>query len=150
MKDTNSEVCIMISQLRKRRGVIQEWEGGKEGWGWLVGQDSDGEECLVRGSVVVEQGEVDWDNIVGQAVVYCCRRQKKKGNVATKVWVGREEEQAEHVNMPEHVNVPEMEKAVESRMAGREQVVQGRVTHWVPEQEAGVIQTEEGDVIVTR
>ena len=95
MKDTNSEVCIMISQLRKRRGVIQEWEGGKEGWGWLVGQDSDGEECLVRGSVVVEQGEVDWDNIVGQAVVYCCRRQKKKGNVATKVWVGGEEEQAE-------------------------------------------------------
>ena len=150
MKDTYSEVCIMISQLRKRRGVIQEWEGGKEGWGWLVGQDSGGEECLVRGGVVVEQGEVDWDNIVGQAVVYCCRRQKKKGNVATKVWVGLEEDQAEHVNMPEHVNVPEMEKAVESRMAGREQVVQGRVTHWVPEQEAGVIQTEEGDVIVTR
>ena len=150
MKDTNSEVCIMISQLRKRRGVIQEWEGGKEGWGWLVGQDSSGEECLVRGGVVVEQGEVDWDNIVGQAVVYCCRRQKKKGNVATKVWVGLEEDQAEHVNMPEHVNVPEMEKAVESRMAGREQKVQGRVTHWVPEQEAGVIQTEEGDVIVTR
>ena len=52
----------------------------------------------MRGSVVVEQGEVDWDNIVGQAVVYCCRRQKKKGNVATKVWVGGEEEQAEHVN----------------------------------------------------
>ena len=104
----------------------------------------------MRGGVLVEQVEVDWDNIVGQAVVYCCRRQKKKGNVATKVWVGLEEDQAEHVNMPEHVNVPEMEKAVESRMAGREQVVQGRVTHWVSEQEAGVIQTEEGDVIVTR
>lgn len=52
--------------MRKRRGVILEWEGGKEGWGWLVSQDSTGgeeEECLVRGFVVVEQGEVDWQNI---------------------------------------------------------------------------------------
>lgn len=36
------------------------------------------------------------------------------------------------------------------RLAGLPAMVEGRVTHWVPEQLAGVIQTEEGDVLVTR
>ena len=146
--------------------MILEWEGGKEGWGWLVSQDStgEGEECLVRGSVVVEQGEGDWQNIVGQTVEYCCRRLKKKGNVATRVWLGKEGgEQAEAASTSEtRVEAEQMDNSRQQAVPGREtsswkqvvqgkgQVVQGRVTHWVPEQQAGVIQTDEGEVIVSR
>ena len=169
--------------------MIQEWEGGREGWGWLVSQDSGEDECLVRGSVIVEQGEVDWQNIVGQTVEYCCRRQKKKGTVATRVWFGNDKgEQAETGSVPDmgvdaeqfdntwkqavcgreitrkhqvlsRMSALEQEaqgqvtswtQAVKGRATSREQVVQGKVTHWVPEQQAGVIQTEEGEVIVSR
>ena len=189
-------------QLRKRRGLIREWEGGREGWGWLVSQDSGEEECLVRGSVVVVGGqgeEVDWQNIVGQTVDYCCKKQKK-GTVATRVWLGGKEEgeqteaaetklDAEQFDgswkqavegkelsrkqsIQARVTSIETEKAVQSkvtswtqavkgreisreqvvqsRLASMEQVVQGKVTHWVPEQQAGVIQTDEGEVIVSR
>ena len=185
---------IMMCQLRKRRGLIREWEGGREGWGWLVSQDAGEEECLVRGSVVVVVGEqygevVDWQNIVGQTVEYCCRKQRK-GTVATRVWLGEKEEgeQAEATSVPEtrenteqydgqweqavqgketsrkrsvQGRVTSMEKAVQEKVTSwtqavkgretsREHVVQGKVTHWVPEQQAGVIQTEEGEVIVSR
>ena len=111
----------------------------------------------MRGSVVVmeEEGElIDWANMVGQTVEYCCRRQKK-GTVATRVWLGKEEgEEAETRSTSEMTSwtqaVKGRENSREHKVKVSEKMVQGKVTHWVPEQQAGVIQTEEGEVIVSR
>ena len=47
--------------------------------------------------------------------------------------------------------IPGLEPALgPGAMEGAAAMVEGRVTHWVPEHLAGVIQTEEGDVLVTR
>ena len=63
----------------------------------------------------------DWGELVGRMVEYCSRKQGKKLEAVT-VWLLQE---------PCTTSL-------------------GLVSHWVPDQLAGVIQTEEGDVLVHR
>ena len=115
------------SSETRKRGIVTKWEGGREGAGWIKNTEREEErECLLRGEVVELGGEdVNWLTLVGRRLHYCSKRRGKRLE-ATKVWLEKLHDGSSTCHTV------------------------GRVTHWVPDQVAGVIETVEGDVMVSR
>ena len=112
-----------------KKGIVIKWEGEGEGVGWIKNTEREDErDCLMRGEVVQEGGEVvNWQTLVGRRLHYCSKRRGKRLEVTKVVW---------------------LENLVHDADSTCHTV--GRVTHWVPDQVAGVIETANGDVMVSR
>ena len=112
-----------------KKGIVIKWEGEVEGVGWIKNTEREEErECLLRGEVVQEGGElVNWQTLVGRRLNYCSKRRGKRLEATKVFW---------------------LENLLHDGDSTCHTV--GRVTHWVPDQVAGVIETANGDVMVSR
>ena len=112
-----------------KRGIVTKWEGMGDGVGWIKNTEREEErECLLRGELLQEGGEVvNWQTLVGRRLHYSSKRRGKRLEATKVFW---------------------LENLVQDGDSTCHTV--GRVTHWVPDQVAGVIETSNGDVMVSR
>ena len=72
-----------------KKGIVIKWEGEGEGVGWIKNTEREDErDCLMRGEVVQEGGEVvNWQTLVGRRLHYCSKRRGKRLEVTKVVWL---------------------------------------------------------------
>ena len=111
-----------VTAKPRLRGVVGSWEGGTEGQGTITDPDTGEKMCGVRAGAL--EGQVVWEEVVGQEVEYSTRRRGRRTEATSVTLLGVRR--------------------------GREEPCEGVVTHWIPEQLAGIIATGEGEVLVCR